>query len=140
MRRSKTLRNDRRGVALLEFALILPLLIVLITGFYDVGRACAEEIDLYQAVRAGGQIALAFPSDPAGIIQSSVIAAAPSGTTVNAPVYACFCAGGATVSCGGGTCATGNVQRYIRISANLPFNALIIPLTNLPAAYVQRFQ
>lgn len=133
------LRKDRRGVALLEFALILPLLIVLVCGVFDIGRACAEDIDLYQAVRSGGQIALAFPSDPGGIVESSVSAAAPAGTVVGAPVYACFCAG-AAVSCSTGTCTTGNIQRYIKISANLPFNALIIPLANLPAAYVQRFQ
>lgn len=140
MRSRTALLKDSRGVALLEFALILPLLIVLVAGVYDIGRACAAEIDLYQAVRAGGQIALAFPSDPGGIIESSVSAAAPAGTVVNAPVYACFCADGTAVSCSTGTCATGNIERYMKISASLPFSALIIPLTNLPAAYVQRFQ
>ena len=134
--------SDRRGVAILEFALILPLLIVLVAGVIDLGRAFVVDIQLYQAVRAGGQMALAY-SDPTnstgginnGLIEATVSAAAPPGTSVNAPSYK-------TITCAttDATCTAGNVRGTVTISASVPFNALIIPLGKMQATYVERYQ
>ena len=133
---------DRRGVAILEFALILPLLVVLLAGVFDLGHAFAVDIQLYQAVRAGGQIALAY-ADPTNstngandsLIEAAVSAVAPPGTTVSAPTYNVVTCTATTTSC-----SAGSVQKYITISASVPFSALIIPLGTMRASYVERYQ
>lgn len=127
--------SDRRAAAILEFTLILPLLLVLAAGVFDFGRAFALDVQLYQAVRAGGQMALADPSDAGGGIEAKVNATAPAGTTANAPSYK-------SVACTttDATCSVGSVQGYIEISASVPFSALVIPLKTLRAAYVERYQ
>lgn len=140
MRRKAHRFGNQRGVALIEFALLLPVLITLVAGVFDIGNATQQGIWLYHAVRSAGQMARAYPTDPGGIIEASVRDAMPNwAVTVNAPAMACYCSGGGSVSCTG-TCTGGTVQRYIKISASLPFKALIIPLGTLQAAYVERIQ
>ncbi|MEO0606167.1 MAG: TadE/TadG family type IV pilus assembly protein, partial [Myxococcota bacterium] len=43
----------RRGAQMVEFALLFPFLIVLVTGVIDVGWYLSTEVALIEAVRAG---------------------------------------------------------------------------------------
>lgn len=146
MTRPRNPLRDRRGVALLEFAIVLPFLILLIMGVFDLGNALQQEIRLYQAVRAGAQIALTFPANPAtGNLSQPVITAAVqnagSGLNVTATeTLSCYCSDGTSVNCSSGTCTTGGVQRYIQISASAPFKAMVIPLSTLRASILERVQ
>jgi hypothetical protein len=53
--------NEERGIALVEFALIAPVLILLVFGVVDIGRAYRLENQLKNAARAGATIAQTSP-------------------------------------------------------------------------------
>jgi hypothetical protein len=53
--------NEERGIALVEFALIAPVLILLVFGVVDIGRAYRLENQLKNAARAGATVAQVSP-------------------------------------------------------------------------------
>jgi Flp pilus assembly protein TadG len=55
-------RDDDRGQSLVEFALLLPLMILIITGLFDVARAVWEENTLAYAAREGTRYAIVHGS------------------------------------------------------------------------------
>jgi len=52
------LRSDEAGQSLVEFALVLPLLLLIITGLFDVARATWQENTLAYAAREGTRYAI----------------------------------------------------------------------------------
>jgi Flp pilus assembly protein TadG len=60
------LRRPRRGQALVEFALVLPLLILLLVGVLDFGRAIFAYNSLSNAARSGAREAI-VDQNPAAI-------------------------------------------------------------------------
>jgi Flp pilus assembly protein TadG len=77
---SKRLR-DQRGQSLVEFALVLPLLSLLLFGIIQFGIVFNNYIDLTDAVRAGARKATVSrqtgdPSGPVGVTKAAVIKAA----------------------------------------------------------------
>jgi len=50
-------RNEERGAALVEFALILPVLVMFVFGIVEFGRAYSARIQLTAAVRDGARAA-----------------------------------------------------------------------------------
>lgn len=102
-------RIGNRGIAATEFAMVAPVLLLLLLGTFDVANLVQTTIQLERATRAGAQLAAADSSNLSAIRQQ-VIAAWPELTLedVPLPVHACECAGVA-VACGG-TCAGGLVQ------------------------------
>jgi Flp pilus assembly protein TadG len=53
----RTLRNDTRGAALLEFAISLPLLVVFVVGIFDFSGAFNQKQKIAQAAQEGAIIA-----------------------------------------------------------------------------------
>lgn len=62
-RRLRALRDEDSGAAILEFALLLPILVTLVYGCFEIGRALLVRQALEGAVRAGAR-SLAQVSDP----------------------------------------------------------------------------
>src|SRR5579859_1395033 len=74
-----------RGAAAVEFALLLPLLLLLIFGIIDFGRALNAQITLTQAAREGARMAaLGEPN-----VASSTQAAATGLSPVTVSVTSC---------------------------------------------------
>jgi len=72
-RRSPRCRGER-GANLVEMALVLPLLLMLLMGVVDVGRAFYSYVTLTNAVREGARFASRFPYDGNdGIIEGLVV-------------------------------------------------------------------
>jgi Flp pilus assembly protein TadG len=71
-------RNNERGQTMTEFALVLPILVVLMLGIVQFGVAFNNYVTLTDAVRAGARKAVVSrsTSDPAGACRGAVIAAA----------------------------------------------------------------
>lgn len=68
MRRCARLRNDVEGSVLLEFALVVPLLVVFIVGIYDFSGAYIQKQKIGHAAQAGAITAVGQPTgdmDPA---------------------------------------------------------------------------
>jgi len=74
----RTILNEERGAALVEFALVLPVLILLIFGIYSFGRGYNAKVELTGAVREGARaVALSTPANAVSAANSAVTAAAP---------------------------------------------------------------
>jgi Flp pilus assembly protein TadG len=56
-----------RGQDTVEFALILPVLFLIIMGIFDMGRAVYTASVLHNAAREGARYGSIFPADTAGI-------------------------------------------------------------------------
>ena len=54
---TRTLWNDARGQALVEFALLLPLLVFVLMGGADIARAYALQLAVQNGARAGAEAA-----------------------------------------------------------------------------------
>lgn len=89
-------RPRDRGAAAVEFALLAPVLLLIVFGIIDFGRALNAQITLTQAAREGAR--LAALGDTAAQVQSHTTAAAtglsPVSVTVVAPCLANYGAEG----------------------------------------------
>lgn len=86
MRRRQARRAPRdRGAAAVEFALLLPLLMLLVFGIVDFGRALNAQITLTQAAREGARMAALGEAN----VVSGTQAAATGLSPVNVTVTAC---------------------------------------------------
>lgn len=115
-------RRDERGIALVEFALILPIMVVLIVGIFDVALAVWQSNTLASAVREGTRYAIVHgssSSDPSGpgdvaaietLVRSSAIGL--SGVTV-------------TSTWPDGTNARGS---RVRVAASVPYSPVLSQL------------
>ena len=83
-------RRSESGVALIEFAFVLPILLVLAMGMLDFGRAFHTKSLLDQAAREGARVAVVTSPD-VDIVESRVNAVlasggiAPTSVTVEGP-------------------------------------------------------
>ena len=77
MPHAKRMKNEQ-GQTMTEFALVLPILIVLLFGIIQFGIAFNNYVTLTDAVRAGARKAAVSRSlsDPAGTCKAAVLAAA----------------------------------------------------------------
>lgn len=128
---------DRSGAALVEFALIAPLMIALLGGATDLGGAISQSLRVENAARTGAQYITRMPSDPAGAQTAALnTLSGVSGAAVPLPVMVCQCpsagsaTGGAVVSCTS-TCATG-MEQYFTVTATAPFSPIFPTSSLLP--------
>lgn len=91
------------GVAAVEFALVLPFLMLLLAGIMDFGRAYSLRVTLTNAAREGARYAAGNPTDTSGIASrvndevagsniksissNKVTVSTPDGTDSGDPVY-----------------------------------------------------
>ena len=80
--RLKLMRRGERGQGLIEMALSLVLLLLLVAGVADFGRAFNNYIIITNASREGARYGSHFPLDDDGIIAATIQEAAASGVTL----------------------------------------------------------
>ncbi|HUA60901.1 MAG TPA: TadE family protein [Verrucomicrobiae bacterium] len=110
-------KRVRRGIALVEYALATPILLMILAVGLDFGRAMRTAGAVAAAARAGaawGSMSSANAQNVSGI-QSAAVNSAPdiSGLTVTSS-QSCQCANGTGVSCTG-SCA-GNMLMYVQVN------------------------
>jgi hypothetical protein len=131
--------GSRSGVAAIEAAIILPMLLLLATGLFDLGSAAYENMQVQSAADAGAHYASKNTWNVAAIQAAVVGGTGGSGISANpAPFQFCACPTGGTlttIACGS-TCSTGDpASLYARVSAQklhspaLSFPGLPKPLT-----------
>jgi hypothetical protein len=129
--------RDRRGVAALEFAMVATVMLILLLGGYDVASVIQIRLQLQQALRVGGQYAMAYPTQSFGNglegqngIILAVKQALPNlpGVTVRPPAM--------SPSAGEGP------PYYMTLTASAPYTPLLIlgPTIENSVTYVVRFQ
>ena len=79
-------KDGQRGQSLVEFALLLPIMLLIITGLFDVARAVWEENTLAYAAREGTRFAIVHGSAGLGPLPDGTVSGAADPTDVNDPV------------------------------------------------------
>jgi Flp pilus assembly protein TadG len=128
--------QDRHGTAAVEFALVATAMFILLLGGYDVAHVLQIRLQLQQALRAGGQYAMAFPSQngDAGSPNNGIILAVQqalpglTGVNVSVPVM--------SPDPGQGP------PYYMTLTASFPYSPFVIlgPTIENSVSYVVRFQ
>jgi len=76
-------RDGQHGQSLVEFALLLPIMLLIITGLFDVARAVWEENTLAYAAREGTRFAIVHGSAGQGPLPDGWLVGAADPTDVN---------------------------------------------------------
>lgn len=125
----RALRNEE-GTAAAEFALVLPVLILIVVGISDYASAVNINTKLYSAARAGVQYGTYHPGDTAGIKAAAVAATNDSSMTVGTASTVCKCistatgAIGSAVSCTSACTAGSTLGHFLTISTSQTFTPL----------------
>jgi Flp pilus assembly protein TadG len=128
-KRRASLRARQAGQALLEVALVTPLLLLLAVGIIEIGRYAYYSILVADAARAGAQYGaqnLATAADTAGIraaAENDGQNLAPLNVTVQ---HECGCTGsGIGGACPATSCASPNhALVYVKVTVSGKFNSL----------------
>ena len=81
-------KEGQHGQSLVEFALLMPIMLLIITGLFDVARAVWEENTLAYAAREGTRFAIVHGSAGLGPLPDGTASGAADPTDVNDPVIA----------------------------------------------------
>ncbi len=79
----KTLAARKKGQSMVEFALILPLLVLIIAGLFDLGRAFFASITITNAAREGARYTTLNPDYLTGACSAVKNEALTSGITIS---------------------------------------------------------
>jgi Flp pilus assembly protein TadG len=75
-------RDRERGATAVEFALLLPMLLLLLFGIIDFGRALNAQITLTQAAREGARLAALNQPNVVSRTQAAAVGLSPVGVSV----------------------------------------------------------
>lgn len=122
-------KDDCRGVAAIEFAVIVPTLITMTVCTVDLGMGIYRNMQVQDAAQAGAQYAM-FHTFDANLISNAVTNATAS-TSVSAspaPIQYCGCAattGVTSIACGS-TCSGGAIYgNYVQVSAQNVYTTIL---------------
>lgn len=120
--------RDKRGVAAVEFSIVVPLLTLMVIAIADIGFAVYRKTQVEDAAQAGAEWAIKNGFDSSGI--SNAVTSATNASIIASPVPAQFC-GCATassisaVACGT-PCPDGTLAgTYATVSAQLTYNTTL---------------
>jgi hypothetical protein len=116
---SNIVHRSKKGQSLVETALVVPLLLLLVVGVIDVGRAFNNYIIIANASREGARYGSRFPAHIDGIVQATVGEATDSGIVLTAADIEVFCPAGT---------GSGNV---IQVTVSFTFTTIIGSLIGL---------
>ena len=129
------MKSFKEGSAAVEAALILPILLALMTGLFDLGFAFYESMQVQSAADAGAQYAAQNTWDTAKI--ATVVSGATGGASITAtpaPSQFCACPTGGTlanISCAS-TCANGTTPSLYALVKAQKLHETILRWPSLP--------
>ena len=116
------------GQSLLEFALVAPVIMLLLVGAVEIGRVFYMTILVNNAARAGAQYGaqnLATAADPTGM-QNAALADGQNitGLSANASHF-CSCADGSSSTCQPSDCSGTHRLVYVKVNTTGVFQPLL---------------
>jgi Flp pilus assembly protein TadG len=128
-------KNDH-GAALVELAFVIPILLLLVIGAVDFGRAYYMGIEVTNAAHAGAEYGSLNPpiTSTAGIIAAAKQSASDlSSMSVTVPSWGCECSDGSSSSA---SCATtpsctvtstrgGNAVYWVKVNTSVTYTTLM---------------
>ena len=125
------------GQALVETALIFPVLIALLIGAAELARVAYAAIEVSNAARAGVQYGAqsgATASDSTGIATAAANDAANLTGLATTSSYSCVCSDGTASTCANTDCANSHIEETLTVNTVATINPLI-HLHGLPRTY-----
>ncbi|MDO8608569.1 MAG: TadE/TadG family type IV pilus assembly protein [Phaeospirillum sp.] len=109
-----------------EFALVAPILLLMLVGLTDFGLAVNEKMRLVNAVRAGVQAGYGNSTDVAAITQAVKDASGLDAAAIAVSVAtSCGCADGSSVVCGGICADASSLRTYVTVTVTESYALLI---------------
>jgi Flp pilus assembly protein TadG len=117
------------GAAAVEFAIVVPVLALVVTAVIDIGFGVHYKMQVEEAAQAGAQWAIKNGFDANAI--SSAVLSATNASAINAspsPATFCGCANGSSVSnitCGTKCPSGATAGTYVTVSSQMTYNAIL---------------
>lgn len=123
-------RRGERGQALVETALVTPLLVVLLVGAADLARVTQASIEVSNAARAGSQYGAqnGFTAQDTTGIATAAQNEVSDLTLTTTSSYACVCSDGSSSTCQNTDCASSHIEETLTVSTQ----ATVTPTIHLP--------
>jgi Flp pilus assembly protein TadG len=111
---------EEQGASLVETAVLLPMLLLLLLGAVDFGRAFYLAIEIAGAAQAGAAYGIQKPTDTAGM-QAAAASDAPDvpNLTIANSEYGCECSDGTSYSASCSTTPTCSANMVYRVSVTV---------------------
>ncbi|MBI4788575.1 MAG: pilus assembly protein [Chloroflexi bacterium] len=119
-----------KGQSVVELALLLPVLLLILLGALDLGRAFATYVAITNGSREGARYGASNPTDTTGI--GNYVAQEISGATAS---IACYKFGDNSPV----ACASVSTGDRIQVTVTMPFNFLTLYLFRLPSISMSNF-
>jgi Flp pilus assembly protein TadG len=117
------------GIAAVELALATPMLVLLMVGGFDFGRAIYEEYRLEAAAQAGVQYATASSanlSNSSGVIAAARADASDTANNLTITSGQCTCPTGTTLCSTGSTCTGSTVSgTYQKVTVSESYSTIM---------------
>lgn len=127
---------EQIGQSLVEFALLFPVLLLILLGAVDLGRAFDAYVNITNASREGARYGSTHPTDTANI--TTRVQAELAGLTVTSIVAECAPPPPST-SFSAGNCSAPSKGDQIRVTVTTSFQFLTLFLFNLPNIPMSNF-
>lgn len=111
----RLVQRRREGAAIVEFALVVPVLLLLLWGIVDIGRAFYTLNNLASAIREGARTAAVMPTDPTLAANKTIIKTAV--TTYFKPIGPALAPESVFVTL---------ANRKVTVQASYPFAPLVL--------------
>ncbi|MBS0520183.1 MAG: pilus assembly protein [Proteobacteria bacterium] len=127
----RRLARREAGNIMVEFALALPVLLLMTVGMFDLGRYGLQKSAILEGARQGAQYAVlaysgatsASSSDSTAVNTTAQNATGLSGVTASNSLF-CECQAGTAVACTT-TCSSGTLKRYVTVTTSKSFSSVV---------------
>jgi Flp pilus assembly protein TadG len=120
-------RRRSRGQALVEFAIALPIFLVLMMGIFDLGRAIYQYNGVSEAAREIARVTSVHPGTTLGnSTETAAVIATQKGLIPNlaSPTFTCIDIDGSTLNTST-TCVAGNQVKVVIVAPYRPVTPLL---------------
>ncbi len=130
--------NDA-GSSVIELALLTPVLLLMLVGVVDMGRAYYAAIEISSAAAAGALYGSQKPTDVIGMQSAALLDAADLAGMVPVATFGCECSDGssATPACAVSPRCAVNAVRYVEVTTTMIYVPLF-PYPGVPASLLLR--
>jgi Flp pilus assembly protein TadG len=139
-------RSRQQGQSLLEFAMVLPILLLIVGGVIEFGRAYYQYNTLSKAVREGARYMSSSDYDPIEMAQCRNLCVYGNSTGAGSPILPGLTTSDiaitarAPVAPATGPWTLANPPKWITVSANYTFTPLIGSLINLNVTFTPQVE
>lgn len=118
--------RHQHGQSLVEFALILPLFVLIVIGVFDLGRAFFGSITITNAAREGARFGTLHATDPQGVCNATLSEASSSGIVLSYTDVTITCSAQSTCLSSGTPSAGCNRNQPLRITVSYLYTDMVL--------------